>query len=221
MRSPDYFVLVAPVIKTFGRARRKNYGRWSFLPRSRQSLKQFPQRSHTLVLNQSKQNSGRLKLVLRPRQSQTLSVEKNSVGGPRQSKKDLVALRTKTFRSAFIFASFAPFAKMFGRATRRKILVGIRFCIGCASRKNFWSCQSQKFSVAPVAKISVGGNFASFAPSLKQFRQRSQVHPLNQSQQIFGWRTLVPRLAPVAKTFGRARHKKTSVGCRSRQWRKK
>ena len=48
--------------------------------------------------------------------------------------------------------------------------------------------------------------------SLKWFRQRSHVLPLNQSQQIIGWRTIVLRLAPVAKTFGRARHKKTSGG---------
>ena len=58
----------------FGRANHKNFGRWGFSPRSRQLLKWFNQRSHVLLLNQSKQNFGWLTLVLRPHQLQKFSV---------------------------------------------------------------------------------------------------------------------------------------------------
>ena len=136
MRSPDYFVLVAPVIKTFGRVRRKNFCRWSFLPRSRQSLKQFPQRLHVLLLKQSKQNSGRLKLVLRPRQSQKLSV------APGTKKKrsavtstSLALVRKKVGRWTLLLQSCqSKNSKVIIRARRKETSDGIHFYIVGASR---------------------------------------------------------------------------------------
>ena len=185
MRSPDYFALVAPVRKTFGRASRKNYGRWSVLFRSRQSLKRFRQWSHVLLF------------------------------GPVKTK----------LRSADTCASSAPVKRRFGRARRRKTSVGVHFCIGRASRKNFWSRHARKhFGRQPfvlrspqLQKNAVPGLFWfgrasqknvrstrrkncsrwSFLlrsrQSLQRFRQRSHVLLLYQSKQNFGRLTLVLR----------------------------
>ena len=91
MRSPDYFVLVAPVIKTFGRVRRKNFCRWSFLPRSRQSLKQFPH-SQNIRSRHALKDFGQHSFFYRSRQLLKCSI----------------AQRAKKNRSADTCASAAP-----------------------------------------------------------------------------------------------------------------
>ena len=164
-RSPDYFTLVAPVTKTFGRARRTNFGRWSFLLRSRQSLKRFRQRPDVLLLNQSKQNPGRLTLVLRPRQSQKLSV----------------APGTKKKRSVVTSISLALVRKKIGRWTlllqscqSQNAKVVIR-----ARRETLMSAVTRTSFTSVAVKLLSADTFDTFALFVKTFgRARRETLPL-------------------------------------------
>ena len=129
LRSPDYFALVAPDTKIFGRARRKNFRRRSFLLRSRQSLKRFRQRSHVLPLNQSQQIIGWRTLVLRlapvaktfgrARHKQTSGGGHLSFARANSEKKNW---------SADTFVSVAHVAKFFARASRENTAVRVHLC---------------------------------------------------------------------------------------------
>ena len=108
--------------------------------------------------------------------------------------------QAKKFRSVFIFTSFAPVVKVFGRTRRENNSVGGYLCFGRAS----WKVVRSAFI------------FASFAPVAKTFG-RARRRKKSVDGHMYFARASPKKLplagtfisvAPVAKTFSRAGHKK-------------
>ena len=138
------FESVAPVVKTFGRFMRENISVGSHLCFGHLSCKKMRSPDYFALVapvrktfgRASRKNYGRWSVLFRSRQSLKRFRQWSHVllFGPVKTK----------LRSADTCASSAPVKRRFGRARRRKTSVGVHFCIGRASRKNFWSRHARK-----------------------------------------------------------------------------
>ena len=135
----------------------------------------------------------------------------------RQSQKHSVAPGAKKLRSAFIFTSFAPVGKFFGRARCENNSVCVHFCIIRARHKKnsvndhmyFARTSPKKLRLAVLVRSRQSQKLL-VAPGTEEIGRRSYGICSRQSKKLKS-AGLITSVAPVAKFFGCASRENTSV----------
>ena len=159
-------------------------------------------------------NCGWRAVILRPHQSQKLSVAPGKI---KIGRRSLVvrSRQSKKLKSAGTFRSVAPVAKSFGHASRENNLVRFHSCcIHLSCKKIQAGCQLY-YGRANRKWTSVGENLCFGHASRKSICRDSRKNALVGSRSCFGHLSCKKMqssdyfvlVAPVTKIFGRARRK--------------